>query len=277
MCKKVRNINMKEDLVLFAADKDLPFRVTMCGISYCDEKYKIFRRKSEENVIEYIISGTGTVHSGDDVFNPCKGDVYLLRRGERHLYYSDKDNPWTKVWMNFNGDLADRIIESYGLTGAICLHIPQLKERFLDMYKTATSTIGTNAICDKAAVFFLKTAQNLAKSIRKEAPDNVGAASEIKAFIDDDAAFSLTLGEIADKMSYSKNHVIRVFKNEYGITPYEYMLDRRFEVAESLLKNTAYSVAQISEKLGFCDPKYFSGCFSKRYGFSPLAFRKIKN
>ena len=72
--------------------------------------------------------------------------------------------------MNFNGDLADRIIESYGLTGPICLHIPQLKERFLDMYKTATSTIGTNAICDKAAEFFLKTAQNLAKSLRKEAP-----------------------------------------------------------------------------------------------------------
>ena len=72
---------MKEDLVLFAADKDLPFRVTMCGISYCDGKYKIFRRKSEENVIEYIISGTGTVHSGDDVFNPCKGDVCAVGKG----------------------------------------------------------------------------------------------------------------------------------------------------------------------------------------------------
>lgn len=258
---------MKEDLVLFAADKDLPFRVTMCGISYCDEKYKIFRRKSEENVIEYIISGTGTVHSGDDVFNPCKGDVYLLRRGERHLYYSDKDNPWTKVWMNFNGDLADRIIESYGLTGAICLHIPQLKERFLDMYKTATSTIGTNAICDKAAVFFLKTAQNLAKSIRKEAPDNVGAASEIKAFIDDDAAFSLTLGEIADKMSYSKNHVIRVFKNEYGITPYEYMLDRRFEAPSRFSKIRHIRLRKYPKSSAFATQSIFRAVFQRDTAF----------
>ncbi|UKI35289.1 MAG: hypothetical protein L6V93_13935 [Clostridiales bacterium] len=57
----------------------MPFsRFLMCGISYCDYSYRIERKNSELNVIEYIISGTGTVNDNGRIFNPREGDIYFF-------------------------------------------------------------------------------------------------------------------------------------------------------------------------------------------------------
>ena len=42
----------------------------------------------------------------------------------------------------------------------------------------------------------------------------------------------------------------------------------------NLLRRTDLSIQQISDRLGFCDPCYFSRRFHKRYGLSPKQYRK---
>lgn len=266
---------MKEDIVSFAENKDMPFRVLMCGISYCDCNYRIERRNSGLNVIEYILSGTGTVNDNGRIFHPCEGDIYFLKRGENHLYYSDADEPWTKIWLNFSGRLAAKIIESLHLEKEVYFHAPELKKYFYEFYEISRSGIGTKEVCEKSAVVFLSLAQKLCGHCGDKISANKSVAYKVKNYIDDMTEYSQKLDDIAIKMSYSKNHIIREFKAEFGITPYEYMLRRRFEIAASLLKNTVYSVSEISEKLGFCDVRYFSGQFGARYGAPPSEYRKI--
>ncbi len=265
---------MREDIVSFAENKDMPFRVLMCGISYCDYSYRIERQNSELNVIEYIISGTGTVNDNGRIFNPREGDIYFLKRGENHLYYSDADEPWTKIWLNFSGRLASKITECYNLEKEIYFHAPELKSYFYEFYDISRSCIGAKAVCEQSSVVFLRLAQRLCEYCKDKTSARGSVAYKVKNYIDDMTDYSQKLDDIAQKMSYSKNHIIREFKAEFGIAPYEYMLRRRFEIAGSLLKNTAYSVSEISEKLGFCDTGYFSGQFGIRYGASPSEYRK---
>lgn len=54
-----------------------------------------------------------------------------------------------------------------------------------------------------------------------------------------------------------------------------YFIKKKIEYACTLLVNTSYSVGEIAEQTGFCDPKHMSKSIKKETGLSPLQYRKI--
>lgn len=266
---------MYEDIITFSNDgKTIPYYVSMCGISYCDGTYLINRPNSRVSVIEYIISGTGTVQEDDNIFYPHEGEIYYLRSGHNHFYYSDDKNPWTKVWVNFEGNLADDIAKSYNLVKSH-FYAPELKQYFMRMYDISRNAEGTRSISDKIILIFTEIMQMLASKYFEQKNNNISQiAKDTKEKLDDISDYRITLNEAIKSLAYSKCHIIREFKGAYGITPYEYLLNKRFNIAKAMLENTNMSVSSIAEKLGFCDAHYFSRCFSKRFGVSPSIYRK---
>lgn len=76
-------------------------------------------------------------------------------------------------------------------------------------------------------------------------------------------------------MNYHPDHIRRCFKNETGKTPLTYLTDLRIDRAKQLLAMpTCESIEIISAKCGFQDSFYFSTCFKKHTGLSPLQYRK---
>ncbi len=275
MRRNVRNIDMHEDIMSFACrDAAQPFFVSLCGVSYCNGSYRINRPHSNISVIEYIVSGCGTVHENRETVFPAEGDVYYLKQGRDHLYYSDVAHPWTKLWFNFSGALAEQITHCYHLDQTMLFHAPDTKFLFCRALEIARSGIPAAQVSAQIAVVFLEIVQRLSAGQVAAVTAEQAAAEKIKAQIDQTTNLRCTLDELILPTSYSKSHAIRLFRAVYGVTPYEYLLRRRFEMAASLLRNTALSVTDIAEKTGFCDVHYFSGCFSRRFGASPAAYRK---
>ena len=62
-------------------------------------------------------------------------------------------------------------------------------------------------------------------------------------------------------------------KQEYGVSPIDYMVSRRIGEAQNLLNTTSLSVAEIAEAVGYADKNYFARIFRKRAGISPIDFR----
>lgn len=268
---------MREDIISFAPDGDnIPFFVSTCGISYCDGSYRIERKDSDTNVIEFILSGTGTVKENDFEFSASEGDIYYLKQGNNQLYYSDSENPWIKIWMNFRGELAEKITGCYKLDTRVHFHVPELEDKFRRIIEIAEKGESAKQVSEKLALVFLEIVQRLAYENNAEYEKKSLIAEKSKRYIDNIRNYDVTLDEIADKVYCSKCHLIREFKSEYGVTPYEYILEKRFAVAAEMLKNTALSVTEIAERTGFCDVRYFSACFSGRFGMSPTAYRKNK-
>ncbi|WP_160396932.1 AraC family transcriptional regulator [Paenibacillus sp. MMS18-CY102] len=71
----------------------------------------------------------------------------------------------------------------------------------------------------------------------------------------------------------SRFHFIRSFKNATGFTPYQYVLYLRMEQAKQLLAKTAYTVTEISFRLGFSSASQFYRAFEKSVGTTPEQFR----
>jgi len=89
--------------------------IQMCGITYPDRNYEICRKNSDVACIEYIEKGMGAVEIDGQIFYPEEGDSYFLQVGSNHRYFSDRNNPWQKVFINVSGGLLDSLIEGYGL------------------------------------------------------------------------------------------------------------------------------------------------------------------
>ena len=79
---------------------------------------------------------------------------------------------------------------------------------------------------------------------------------------------------IAD-IGFDKDYFCRLFKRETGKTPVQFLTDQRVAQAKRLLKDPKqFSVEVIARSCGFADALYFSTCFKKHVGVSPLAYRK---
>ena len=83
---------------------------------------------------------------------------------------------------------------------------------------------------------------------------------KIRAAIDAQIEGKLSLETICAEFSYSKNHIITLFRNEYGITPYRYFEKKKIEVAKLYLCNTSFTIDEVAQHLSYADRNYFSNC-----------------
>lgn len=85
----------------------------------------------------------------------------------------------------------------------------------------------------------------------------------------------LTLDELAEIVNVNKYYLAHAFKEEYGISPINYMIACRIKAGKRLLVETDLSLSQISGILGFSSASYFSQSFRKAENISPLEYRKV--
>lgn len=83
-----------------------------------------------------------------------------------------------------------------------------------------------------------------------------------------------SLEEVAKIANLSTYHFIRVFKNETGKTPIEYLLDFKIDKAKSLLTNKDKSISEICYDCGFNNPSHFTRVFKYKTGVTPSIYRK---
>ena len=90
----------------------------------------------------------------------------------------------------------------------------------------------------------------------------------------DELTENFDLEMILRKFGMSLRTFYREWKKYYTIPPAQYLIDLRLKYASEQLGNSSKKIYEIAAESGFCDPMYFNHCFSKRYGCSPLAYRK---
>jgi AraC family transcriptional regulator len=84
----------------------------------------------------------------------------------------------------------------------------------------------------------------------------------------------ITLTDLARVGRLSLSQFTRVFKEELGVAPIEYLQELRLLRARRLLRDTDQTITQVALDCGFNSSSYFSRCFLGRFSASPSAFRK---
>ena len=76
------------------------------------------------------------------------------------------------------------------------------------------------------------------------------------------------------EMGMSRSSLYNKVKALTGHSPSDFIRQIRLKEGASLLRSKKYTVAEISDMLGFSDPKYFTDIFKKHYGMTPSAYMK---
>ena len=84
----------------------------------------------------------------------------------------------------------------------------------------------------------------------------------------------LALDEIAAVACLSPNHLLRSFRQLFGMTPHQLLTERRVARARELLASTDLPVVEIALAVGFSSATSFSGLFRRHVGCAPAAYRR---
>ncbi len=93
---------------------------------------------------------------------------------------------------------------------------------------------------------------------------------QIRFRLEDD----LPMREIAKQQGYSEEYLNKKFQCETGMTIREYQKEERLNRSKFLLETTQLSVQDISARLRFGSPSYFTNLFRLKYGMTPTEYRK---
>ncbi len=258
------------------SDNEYPFWVSHYGTTFADPSYQEIRYDSEVSCIEYIISGSGVINSNGKSYIVSKGDTYMLLEGSNQNYYSDLNDPFTKIWINFKGVLSREIINIYGLSDTVLFKNTNTLPYIEQIHRIISSNTDTKLIQEETSAVFLRLIQFMADHKQQLTTDST-PVDMIRYYIDCNITKNIKMSDISAITNYTPQHIIKLFKEKYGITPHQYILDSKIRISLPMLRrgcNTTKSIEEISNELGFSDPHHFSYQFQKRMGMRPSTYRK---
>ncbi|MBS1567021.1 MAG: AraC family transcriptional regulator [Bacteroidetes bacterium] len=93
-------------------------------------------------------------------------------------------------------------------------------------------------------------------------------------YIHENISEKILVDTLCRKAYLSRNLFFKLFREQFGVSPLEYINNERVKIAKQLLANTRQSITEISRQCGFTDVNYFIRLFKKTEGITPGAWQE---
>lgn len=225
----------------------------------------------------YVKSGKGQFLIGEDVFPIGKDDLILVNPNVAHTETSLNTEPLEYVILGVEG-------MEFSFPGKKeYMHFNcRERQQNLMFYFSALLTESTEKQPDyelvcrnllEVLIIRLSRYQHFSYELVPARKFNQ-ECRKIKHYIDAHYAEELSLDKLAQSAHLNKYYVVHAFTDAYGISPINYLAEKRIQVSKELLSGTDHSIAEIAQLSGFSSQSYFSQCFKKSCGMSASAYRK---
>lgn len=235
----------------------------------------------KEYQLLYIVEGGGTLETASAGRKAIKsGDMFLLFPGEWHSYAPDPATGWKEYWIGFSGHNIDQRVAQGFFSASSPVYDIGYNASAVSLYQEAI-----RAATEQAASFQLLLAgivnhllglMSMVSRNRSLSPES-GIASMVSAarsYMSEHMEEDLQIPDLASILNVSYTSFRRSFKEYTGIAPGQYLINLRMHKAKDLLRGTGLSVKEISYRLQFESPEYFSTRFKKHTGVTPSEFRE---
>jgi len=235
---------------------------------------------ARQAILIYCLSGLGQLRLEDKEFKVDKGSALLIPPNLPHVYFADRDDPWSIFWVHFSGKQASDVSTVLGASpDDPVVHVPDTQlvlQAFEDVYACLNYNFS-----DAGLLLMSSKLMNLFSTIRlhrrhrhprrQAAEDSV--MRSIK-FMRQHLDMNLTLNDLAAQSGQSIPYYCRRFKERTDQSPMSYFIHLKLQKACELLVQTDLSVRGVAEELGYKDPYYFSRLFKKIQGCAPSQYRE---
>ena len=98
--------------------------------------------------------------------------------------------------------------------------------------------------------------------------------NDVMTVLNDNLCSAVNVDDICRITHYGRANVFKQFKAATGRSVMAYFTEMKIEAAKRLLRESDLTVSQISDRLAFDNPNYFSKTFRRLTSVSPSAYRK---
>lgn len=280
-------INRKKEIIYFdeRQSRNEYFHLSMAGITLPNPNYIISHEPKGGAVwdrcnFEYVVSGKGYIETKDKKITVSAGDLFFLNKLQQHTYYADRNDPYEKFFIVIDGTLVDELLRIHGVTGSSMVVHVDARKVFETIFSIAercgNQTIDSRSYSELSCCF-LKLVQMIAPPDFTAVSLNQHPAVLIRNYIDTNIYEHIKISDIAEVVHLSVSQIERIFKAKYGVSLMKYAQEKKLETARQLFMTTHLNIGEISERLSFNSPKYFSRQFKLKYGISPSEYIRLLN
>lgn len=98
-------------------------------------------------------------------------------------------------------------------------------------------------------------------------------ALSARRYIDERYMQELSVESIAADLQISPNYFNRIFKNAFGLSCMDYIIQTRIQRSRQLLEDPVLTIKEVSSMVGYIDANYFAKLFKKKVGLTPTEYR----
>ncbi len=256
-----------------------------CGIEECDSGHYYGPMKRSEFLLHYIIEGKGVYSVGEKTYHLCKNQAFLIYPNVTTFYQADKKEPWTYIWIGFNGVKAEACLEYANFNKTNLVNDFHNQDVLLDcvngMLAANQLTYANDLIRESYLLKFLATLiqekHPVQDSINNyDYPIQVYVEHAME-FIDHNYSNNIKVSDVANYVCINRSHLTRIFKAVLNMSPQQYLINYRINKACTLLKKTTHSISTIATMVGYDDPLAFSKVFKSLQGESPKSYREASD
>lgn len=250
--------------------------VVSCGNFTSVPEHYCHRSRAPEHLLIWVVGGRGWLQTEDFDAAVGAGTLLSMRRGPAHTYASDPENPWSILWVHFDGrDAASWLmrIRRFGSPAAPMGVDGRLQARWLEMLGAFYGPRPRDRVlADHLLVALLGLVEHrLASTPGRGAGHETVAA--VQAYVQAHLAEPISVADLAKIARLSPAQLTRVMQTHIGCPPIGYVLDQRMAHAATLLRETTRPIKAIAADVGYDDPYHFSRLFRRRIGLSPTHYR----
>jgi AraC-like DNA-binding protein len=203
------------------------------------------------------------------------GSLKLKEPGEVHRDLK-VHAPFTLQGAAFASELVAAAADATGLRGALHFRAPG----FAPGERAAQLAFAMHDALVREGATELERATLVAETLSEivcTSPPSSGraprAVRRARAFLHDALADKITLDDLAEHAALDKFHLVRAFRSEVGLPPYEYLTHLRVSRARELLRRGAI-VAEAAQAVGFYDESQLHRHFRRIVGVPPGSYAR---
>ena len=217
-----------------------------------------------------VLEGKGILTYNGERHSLEQGCAFFVDQQIPHRYESD--GSLVTAWMGFHGTGMDTLRDYVG------------KKPFL-LVKNANVKRLVSIIEKMEHEYFWKQRDGILSALaytlvieffESNSDCEPTEIENVLRYMEENLSQKLTLGQLADVCHISKSSFCKKFKDSFGCTAFEKLLELRLLHALSLLSlYPDEKIHSIAKKCGFDDVGYFCKAFKKRFGTTPAVSRNL--
>jgi len=257
-----------------------------CGREQCASLHSFGPAVRTHYLLHVVLDGRGQFYENGKVYSLKKGDVFLISPEVSTYYIADKEEPWEYAWVGFDGYECRNILESCGLLSGEPIFwgsnnesegiYPNYLSQNIILLQECFERKGhsTFELLGYLYLFF-------AAMSSRERENNVPSYEnqyfyQACEYVKHNYSYDIKVKDIAKYVGIDRTYLFKIFKERERISPQQYLLKYRLNMAMNMLEHTELNVTEVAYSNGFQDAPSFCKHFKKKVGITPIQYRKQK-